>query len=106
MKINQNTVNLLNPARFPGMSPKMAAIMGFILETKYTDPEITDLHITSDGFVFAATSDDPFGNDMIGEANDLEFNIFDLLEVASLSFIEKTAVMCTFKEKVQDWRIS
>ena len=105
MKINQNTVNLLNPARFPGMSPKMAAIMGVILETKYTDPENTDLHITSDGFVFAATSDDPFGNDMIGSANDMENNLIDLLNAVSLSFIEKKAVMSQFKAKITDWRI-
>ena len=106
MKVNQNTTDLLNPARFPGMSPGMAAITGFILETKYTDPEITGLHITSDGFVFCSTTNDPFANDMIGSVKDLEANLFNLLDAASLSFIEKEAVKAVFKEKVQDWRIN
>jgi len=30
-----------NPARFPGMSPFMAAIVGFVLGESYTDPAIT-----------------------------------------------------------------
>ena len=106
MKVNQNTVDLLNPARFPGMSPKMGAIMGFLLETKYTDPEITDIHITSDGFAFCSTSDDPFANDMIGSANDMENNLIDLLNAVSLSFIEKKAVMSQFKAKITDWRVN
>jgi hypothetical protein len=38
--------NKLNPARFPGMSPLMAAICGFVLGESFTDPEIAEITVS------------------------------------------------------------
>jgi hypothetical protein len=43
----------LDPARFPGMSPRMGAIVGLILGRELTNPVLSDLSITTDGFVVA-----------------------------------------------------
>jgi len=36
----------LNPARFPGMSPFMAAVVGFVLGESFTDPEIAEMVVS------------------------------------------------------------
>jgi len=33
----------LNPTRFPGMSPMMAAIVGYVLSESFTDPAIAEI---------------------------------------------------------------
>ena len=39
-------VNKLNPSRFPGMSPFMAAVVGFVLGESFTNPEIAELTVS------------------------------------------------------------
>lgn len=39
----------LNPARFPNMSPHMAAITGYVLEQTYTKLEIAEIAINEQG---------------------------------------------------------
>jgi hypothetical protein len=36
----------LNPSRFPGMSPFMAAIVGFVLGKSFTNPEIAEINVS------------------------------------------------------------
>ena len=43
----------LHPKRFPSMSGKMAAIVGYILGEEWTRPRIVELVVTSDGWVLA-----------------------------------------------------
>lgn len=33
----------LHPSRFPGMSPMMAAVVGFVLGESFTDPAIAEV---------------------------------------------------------------
>ncbi|HEX5230422.1 MAG TPA: hypothetical protein VFW44_22075 [Bryobacteraceae bacterium] len=33
----------LRPSRFPGMSPFMAAVVGYVLGESFTDPEIAEI---------------------------------------------------------------
>ena len=56
----------LNPGRFPGMSAKMGAIIGFISDTEYTTPSINEMAVTSDGFVLAQLEGDIGLNEFIG----------------------------------------
>ncbi|HVB11986.1 MAG TPA: hypothetical protein VNE86_02550, partial [Nitrososphaerales archaeon] len=60
------------------MSPKMAAIVGYFLDEKFTDPAINEMAITSDGFVMAGHEGDIGLNDMIGTDEDLNRNIDSL----------------------------
>ena len=72
-------IQKLNPRRFPNMSPKMAAIVGHILDIEVTDPVIDALFVTSDGFVLAQHSGDCGANDFIGSYSDLRSNWVRLL---------------------------
>ena len=39
-------VKKYNPSRFPGMSPFMAAVVGFVLERIFHDPAIAELTVS------------------------------------------------------------
>ena len=45
----------LHPNRFPGMSGRMAAIVGYILGEEWSRPRIAELVVTSDGWLLART---------------------------------------------------
>lgn len=91
----------LHPDRFTAMSPKMAAIVGYILGEAWTEPTIEDLNITSDEFVVALTS---VGDDIIGSASDLERNLFNLIKAAELTDKESQEFLRLCRGKVTDWR--
>jgi hypothetical protein len=86
----------LHPKRFPGMSGKMAAIVGYILGETFTDPSITEMAITSDGMVLAQQSGDVGMNDMIGSVSDLKRNWMKLLDVAGLDDKERKQAEALF----------
>lgn len=73
----------LHPSRFTAMSPKMAAIVAFILGESWTEPDILSLSITSDGCV---VSDRCF----IGSMEDFSRNISALIQAAELTKDEET----------------
>jgi len=68
-----------------GAPRKMAAIVGYILDERFSDPAISELVVTSDGFVLAQTEDEVGANDMIGEETDLNRNLLTLIEAAGLT---------------------
>lgn len=78
-------IEKLRPDRFTAMSGRMAAIVGYILDERFTDPAISELVVTSDGFVLAQSEDEVGANDMIGEEADLNRNLLTLIEAAGLS---------------------
>jgi len=65
----------VHPKRGAGISGKFAAILGFLLDEKCTEPAIAELHVTSDGGVLAMHEGDIGCNDFIGTVNDLERNL-------------------------------
>lgn len=75
MAIAESTVEKLDPRRIRGISPKFVAVLGYILDQHWTNPQITDMVVTSDGIVLAGTEDDPFDNDIIGSVEDLDRNL-------------------------------
>ena len=78
-------IDKLRPDRFTAMSGKMAAIVGYILDQRFSDPAISEIVVTSDGFVLAQTEGEVGANDMIGEEADLNRNLLSLIEAAGLS---------------------
>jgi hypothetical protein len=78
-------IEKLRPDRFTEMSGKMAAIVGYILDEQFSDPAISELVVTSDGYVLAQTKGEVGANDMIGEEADLNRNLLTLIEAAGLS---------------------
>jgi hypothetical protein len=87
----------LDPRRFPGMSGRMAAILGYFLGEEYTDPQVYSLSITSDGFLVS-------GNYFLGAAEDLENNVTRLLDCAGVTKEEEAEFRRIMKQKIQDWR--
>jgi hypothetical protein len=83
--VREAMIEKLRPDRFTAMSGKMAAIVGYILDERFSDPAISELVVTSDGFVLAQTEGEVGANDMIGEEADLNRNLLSLIEAAGLS---------------------
>ena len=63
----------------------MAAIVGYILDEPFSEPAISELVVTSDGFVLAQAEGEVGANEMIGTEADLNRNLLDLVEAAGLS---------------------
>jgi hypothetical protein len=83
--MRDDLVAKLRPDRFTAMSGRMAAIVGYILDEPFSDPAISELVVTSDGFVLAQTEGEVGANEMIGTEADLNRNLLDLIEAAGLS---------------------
>lgn len=85
----------LNPMRFPGMSPRMTAIVCYLTETEpQTEPHITDLCCTSDGFVMAQRGEDCGHNVLIGTNSDLQRNWSNLIDTPGVGLTEDEMILC------------
>lgn len=94
----------LHPARFKGISGKMAAIVGFILGETYTNPAISEMAITSDGMVMAAHVGEVGMNDFIGAESDLRRNWSSLLDVAGLDDKEKKEANALYRKRIRSFQ--
>lgn len=74
-------------------SPKMWAILGYIGGVTVTSPPITDMAITSDGFVMAQREGDIGMNDFIGDETSLKRNLTMACNDLGIKGAERTAVM-------------
>lgn len=83
--VREVLIDKLRPDRFTGMSGKMAAIVGYILDQRFSDPAISELVVTSDGFVLAQREGEVGANEMIGEETDLNRNLLTLIDAAGLT---------------------
>lgn len=83
--MRQVLIDKLRPDRFSAMSGKMAAIVGYILNEPFSDPAISELVVTSDGFVLAQSEGEVGANDLIGEEADLNRNLLTLIQAAGLT---------------------
>jgi hypothetical protein len=81
---NDNIKKMLYPGRFPGMSPKMMAIVGYLIESKFTSPSIEEMIVTSDGFLMARVSGDIGCNDMLGTVSEFKKNWNTLIHISNL----------------------
>lgn len=106
MKMPESIVKKLHPAQFSGMSPKMAAFVGFICEVHYTDPEITSVSVTSDGFLLCQKSGDVTHSSFEGSYLDLENNMLRLFDAALLTIDEQYTASSVMRGKITDWRAS
>ena len=90
----------LHPSRFPMMSGVMAAIVGFLLDEPFVNPPISDIVVTSDGFLLARTEGESCANVFIGSYLDLVRNWLSLLAVACLSADETVEAQVLFAAKI------
>jgi hypothetical protein len=87
----------LHPTRFTAMSGRMAAIIGYVLDEDWSEPAITALSVTSDGYVTTIT-------EFMGEASDLDRNLLNLLIAADVTDDERAEFERRYRERVDDWR--
>jgi hypothetical protein len=92
----------LYPGRFPNMSPLMAAIVGHMVGERYTEPEIVEIYITSDGW--AGVSHDDLTSDLIGDATSLERNLANLADAAGLDDNERAEFTRLQEQMIHDYR--
>ena len=102
--VESSLAKKLNPNRFSAMSDKMAAIVAYILSENWTDPAISDMAITSDGFLLAQHEGDIGLNDFMGAASDLERNCRNLIAAAELTPDEQAEWQRLYKSSITDWR--
>lgn len=78
---------LLDPARFPNMSPQMGAILGYLFERAYTTPALAELSVTPDGHLVGRTqvSGDNGHTLYLGRETDLRANLRRLGIAAGLN---------------------
>jgi hypothetical protein len=75
----------LRPDRFTAMSGQMAAIVGYILDERFSEPIITELVVTADGFVLAQREGEVGANELLGNEADLNRNLLTLIEAAGMT---------------------
>jgi len=90
----------LQPSRFPRMSSVMAGIVGFIVQAQFTDPEIAEIVVTSDGFVLARADGEVSANHFIGRYPDLLRNWLRLIAAAELTTRELIEAQAAFAAKI------
>ncbi len=94
-------VKKLHPFRFPEMSPKMAAVVGFIVDRTFTEPAIEEVAITADGYVLARHAGDVGMNTILGSGEDLLRNWRNLLAAAGLNESERELAEWLFGMRVR-----
>jgi len=90
----------LHPSRFTEISPKMAAIVGYVLGEKWTNPSIVSMTTTSDEFVMAMIEGDIGYNEFIGSLRETGDNFDCLIEAAGLTREEQDEAVLLFNEKI------
>jgi len=78
-------IQKLNPSRFPGMSPFMAAVVGFVLGESFTNPEIAELTVSESENLVYIRQAGAVGFDGMESLEDLRRNWNRLLDVAGLT---------------------
>src|SRR5438105_1332629 len=75
----------LHPSRFPGMSPFMAAIIGYVLGESFADPDIAELTVSENENLVYIRKAGAVGFDGMESLEDLRRNWNRLLDVAGLT---------------------
>jgi hypothetical protein len=91
----------LHPGRFPGMSPFMAAVVGFVLGEHFTTPEIAELTVSESENIVYIRKAGGIGFDGIESLEDLRRNWNRLLDVAGLTPEERREAVRLFNSKVE-----
>jgi hypothetical protein len=94
----------LHPGRFPGMSGRMAAVVGYILGRRWSRPRIAELVVTSDSWALARNAGHIGFDTIVGTATDLERNWNNLLRAAGLTGKERQEADERYRKAVRDYQ--
>lgn len=90
----------LNPQRFPGMSPFMAAVVGYVPGESFTDPQIAQIAVSEQENLAYIRQQGAAGFDGIESLEDLRRNWNRLLDAAGLTPEERKQAVGLFIAKV------
>jgi len=91
----------LDPRRFPGMSPLMAAVVGYVLGESFTNPEIAEITVSEAEGIVYFRKDGAVGFDGLQSLEDLRNNWNRLLDVAGLEPEERREAVRLFRTRVE-----
>ena len=91
----------LNPSRFPGMSPFMAAVVGYVLGQSFTDPEIAEITVSEQENLVYIRQHGAAGFGAIESLVDLRTNWNRLLDAAELTDEERREAVRLFHVRVE-----
>src|SRR3954469_2911742 len=91
----------LNPTRFPGMSPMMAAVVGYVLGESFTDPEIGEITVSENENIVYIRRTGAVGFDGLQSLEDLRNNWNRLMDAAGLTPDERLEAIKLFFERVE-----
>jgi hypothetical protein len=90
----------LNPRRFPGMPPFLAALTGFVIGAEFFTPRITAVEVTGSGTVLARVDGDAAERRVLGRYPDILRSWLRLISRAGFSPREFMEAQYLFAEKV------
>ena len=94
----------LNPRRFPGMSPFMAAVVGFVLGDSFTEPEIEQITVSEVENLVYIRRAGAVGFDGIESLKDMRDNWNRLLDAAGLTPEEQQHAVRQFNSRLRRCR--
>ncbi len=96
----------LDPRRFTAMSPKLAALLAYIIGTDRwtTEPRIVEACYDSGGIIMVRHEGSVGMEWFGGSADELHSNLTRLFRVAELTRAERDLFHRLGKQRVEDWR--
>ena len=91
----------LHPSRFPGMSPFMAAVVGYVLGESFTNPEIAEITVSEHENLVYFRQSGAVGFDGMESLEDLRNNWNRLMDAAGLTPEERQEAVRLFSVKVE-----
>lgn len=91
----------LRPTRFPGMSPFMAAIVGYVLNYSFTEPEIAEIAVSESENLVYIRQAGAAGFDGIESLDDLRRNWNRLMDSAGLTPEERSRAVELFQTRIE-----
>lgn len=87
-------------------SAKFTAVLGYILDESWTEPEIVTIEIAADDTLIVTTNANGGEEQIEGLGADLWRNLYGIADAAGLTKEEKDALVARAKRKVTDWTIT
>ena len=91
----------LNPSRFPGMSPFMAAIVGYVLGEHFSEPEIAEIKVGEAENVVYFRQVGSIRFDGLQSLEDLRNNWNRMIDAAGLTTEERKEAVRLFVAKIE-----
>lgn len=91
----------LHPSRFPGMSPFMAAVVGYVLSENFTEPEVAEIVVSENENIVYIRQVGSAKFDGLQSMVDLRRNWNALMDAADLTAEERAEAVELFAARIR-----